>query len=91
MSDPRNHPLVIPSQFAADTIRREGEAGRAWIEQLPVLIQQTCERWDLMLDGPLMHGYIGVVAPVRYEGEPCALKVSWIDHWSRDESAALLV
>src|SRR5688572_17236990 len=81
--------IEIPEQFARDTLQREGESGRRWVESLPQLIEQYLQRWDLHIDGPVMHGYIGVVLPVIHQDQLCALKISWVDHHSLDEAAAL--
>jgi streptomycin 6-kinase len=70
--------ISIPSEFARNTITREGEAGRAWIERLPDVAASYLDRWSLTLDGDVLHGYMGIVLPVlRADGEPAVLKVSW--------------
>lgn len=81
--------FVVPEAFAKSTIAREGEAGRRWLADLPRLVTELCQRWGLMLDGPAMHGYLGVVVPVRRGAEPCVLKVSWHDESNTDEALAL--
>lgn len=81
--------LAVPEQFAADTITREGEAGRRWIAALPGLIRDLCRRWELVIDGAAMHGALGLVVPVRRGAEPAALKVSWRDEATVEEAAAL--
>lgn len=81
--------IAVPPDFAAATALREGPAGRAWIEALPALIEELCQRWRLAPDGSSMHGGLGLVIPVRRAGELCALKVSWKDESNADEAAAL--
>jgi streptomycin 6-kinase len=81
--------LIIPTRFAADTIAREGEAGRKWIARLPALFDAMCVRWGLVADGSPLHGYLGVVLPVRRGTEVCALKISWRDEATSEEAAAL--
>ena len=81
--------LTAPEAFARDTITREGDAGRAWIAELPRRIEALCMQWRLVVDGPVMHGYLGLVIPVRRGDEPCALKVAWIEDFSADEALAL--
>lgn len=80
---------LIPPAFARGTIEREGAAGRRWIAQLPARIDSLLLRWNLRLDGPTLHGYLGVVLPVRRGEVPLALKVSWVDRWSAGEGLAL--
>lgn len=81
--------IDIPAAFATGTIVREGEAGRAWLAALPTLVQALCDEWRLMLDGAPMHGYLGIVVPVRQGDERQVLKVSWIEASNRDDAAAL--
>jgi streptomycin 6-kinase len=38
-----------------------------------------------------MHGYLGLVVPVRRQDELCVLKVSWLTQETRDEAEALLL
>lgn len=83
--------VVIPEAFAKSTIAREGEAGRQWLADLPPLVDALCQRWGLTLDGPVLHGYLGVVVPVRRGAEACVLKVSWPDPSNMDEAQALAV
>ncbi len=71
------------------TVAREGDAGRHWVDALPDLVKALCEQWDLVVDGPAMHGYLGLIVPVSHGDEPCVLKVSWADESTADEAAAL--
>jgi len=67
--------IVVPSQFAADTSAREGEAGRSWVQALPGLVERYLDRWVLAPDGAPMHGYVALVLPVRgADGTPAVLK-----------------
>lgn len=81
--------MIVPETFARDTITREGDAGRQWIDRLPRIVADLCQQWQLAIDGVSMHGYLGVVVPVRRGGEACVLKVSWLDESNADEALAL--
>jgi streptomycin 6-kinase len=83
--------ISVPERFATDTLTREGEAAREWLETLPVVVSELCERWDLRLDGPPMHGYQGLAIPVTRAGEDCVLKVSWLRDETVLEAAALSI
>lgn len=84
--------IEIPAAFAADTAKREGAAGLAFVEALPGMLQSYVDGWELTPVGPAMHGYVGMVVPVRRtDGLPAALKVSWLDPYSAWEAAALRV
>jgi streptomycin 6-kinase len=81
--------ITVPADFSAATIIREGDAGRAWIQALPALVESICQHWKLRIDGPVMHGYLGLVIPVRRFEEPCVLKVTWADESTSQEAMAL--
>lgn len=85
----RANVIVIPNEFANATIDREGDVGRRWIAQLPLLVDSLVARWGLTIEGTPMHGYLGIVVPVRRHNEACALKVSWIELSTAYEIAAL--
>jgi streptomycin 6-kinase len=81
--------ITVPADFASATVMREGDAGRTWIQALPALLEKLCQHWNLTIDGPVMHGYLGLVIPVRRFEEPCVLKVSWADESTSHEAMAL--
>jgi streptomycin 6-kinase len=78
--------LTVPESFA------EGfdEEGAEWLAGLPALTESFLTRWDLTVDGPLMHGVCALVVPVRRpSGEPAVLKVTWPHDEARHEALAL--
>ncbi|GHO99329.1 hypothetical protein KSF_093770 [Reticulibacter mediterranei] len=81
--------ITVPADFASATVMREGDVGREWIQALPALVEKLCQHWNLTIDGPVMHGYLGLVIPVRLFEEPCVLKVSWADESTIHEALAL--
>lgn len=81
--------LRIPELFVKTVVDRNGENGRIWANTLPDLIQSLCREWHLKIDGQPMHGYLGLVIPVRRGDRPLALKVSWINEDTIHEAAAL--
>lgn len=81
--------ITIPETFIRSTVTREGERGQQWLDQLPSLLETLCESWQLTIDGAPMHGYLGLVLPVRSVAERCMLKVSWLDPSNREEALAL--
>jgi len=56
---------MIPAAFAASTVEREGEAGAAWLAELPTIIEDLLAQWKCSLDGDLTHGQVGVIVPVQ--------------------------
>ncbi|MFJ2190155.1 aminoglycoside phosphotransferase family protein [Kitasatospora sp. NPDC087861] len=69
--------------------QHEGRAGSRWLAALPDTVATWCDRWDLKVDGPPMHGYNSLVVPVRRDGEPLALKVTWPDRQMEEQVLAL--
>ncbi|MFI6676328.1 aminoglycoside phosphotransferase family protein [Kribbella sp. NPDC050470] len=68
--------MIVPEAFVRATVDREGEAGEAWLERLPGIIEELLSRWDCAVDGDAMHGQVGVVVPVLAPA-PAVLKVSF--------------
>ncbi|HEY0495321.1 MAG TPA: aminoglycoside phosphotransferase family protein [Kutzneria sp.] len=69
--------IDVPAAFARETAQREGTAGRAWLRELPDIAADLLQRWSCGLDGPVVHGAVGVVLPVRRDGRPAVVKVSF--------------
>ncbi len=83
-------PPLVPPEFAAGIVEDNGSEGRAWIERLPQLVAEACQRWSVSVSGPSMHGVAGLVVPVRAsDGTESVLKVSWPHEEAAPESAAL--
>jgi streptomycin 6-kinase len=81
--------ISVPESFAAGTLTREGEAARPWLARLPELVGELSVRWGLRVTGDPMYGYMALVVPVLRGDTRYALKVSWIDHETVNEAAAL--
>ncbi|MGW2842444.1 aminoglycoside phosphotransferase family protein [Streptomyces sp. NPDC001493] len=68
----------IPDAFARATVGREGARGRAWLDELPSLVDDLLDRWSCAPDGQVTHGGVGIVVPVRGRPEgPAVIKVSF--------------
>jgi streptomycin 6-kinase len=69
---------LIPEAFVRTTVEREGEAGEAWLAELPSIVAELMQRWHLESEGPWLHGQVGVIVPVsRAADRPTVLKVSF--------------
>lgn len=78
--------LTVPESFA----EQFAEDAAQWLARLPALTGSCLARWDLTVDGPLMHGAGALVVPVlRADGEPAVLKVTWPHEEARHEALAL--
>ncbi len=81
--------IDVPEVFARGTVNREGEAGERWIASLPGLVEEFLEQWACTPTGPVMHGKVGVVVPVRRgDGTSAVLKVSFPHPGNVDEPIA---
>ncbi|MEV6220855.1 aminoglycoside phosphotransferase family protein [Nocardia fluminea] len=70
--------IDIPESFARETIGREGEPGRTWIAGLSCSVDDVLQRWSCVPDGPVMHGNVGIVVPVRHPHlPPAVVKISF--------------
>ncbi|MGW7684641.1 aminoglycoside phosphotransferase family protein [Kribbella sp. NPDC054772] len=56
---------MIPAKFAESTIAREGDRGRAWLDELPSIADTVLSSWNVEPTGDTMHGEVGVVIPVE--------------------------
>ncbi|MFD3484788.1 aminoglycoside phosphotransferase family protein [Streptomyces sp. NPDC058665] len=70
--------IAVPDTFARTTVEREGAPGAAWLAELPRVVDELLGRWECVPDGDVMHGGVGIVAPVRRRTEGAAvMKVSF--------------
>lgn len=70
--------LVIPPKLAATVVSWEGDGGRAWLADLPRLVAEVAEAWDLEVGAPFEPGgEISWVAPAHrsVDGLDAVLKV----------------
>jgi streptomycin 6-kinase len=82
--------LAIPDEVIRMNLAANGEAGRAWLEALPGVVQELRARWELTIGPPLEGGCVGLVVPAeRVDGTRVVLKVSFIDDETRHEPDAL--
>ncbi|MEU8899296.1 aminoglycoside phosphotransferase family protein [Nocardia sp. NPDC048505] len=80
--------IEIPAAFA-NAATRAGSQGRDWIAALPGLVDELLHRWSCAPDGPVLHGQVGIVVPVRRDDlPPAVLKVSFPHPRNRHEPDA---
>lgn len=77
--------LTVPESFIAGF-----DDDCDWLDRLPALAESLLDRWDLTIDGDVMHGACALVLPVRQRsGEPAVLKVTWPHEEAEHEATAL--
>lgn len=91
----------LPPSFVT-TINSVFEAeGRAWLAELPTLLQTYADRWELTLGAPFDLSYNYVCAATRRDGTPVVLKsgvpdtaltceIEALRHWDGQGAVALL-
>jgi streptomycin 6-kinase len=88
MSDQRRHLDPLPDGVLG--MAERGGEWAAWVDRLPDLVRDLLDEWELETDGLMMHGFVGLVVPVRTGGgAEAALKVSFPDEESEHEHLAL--
>ncbi|WNC02657.1 aminoglycoside phosphotransferase family protein [Streptomyces sp. CGMCC 4.7035] len=84
--------IDVPGELVASQERFNGDAGRAFVADLPRRAAEFLERWRLRVDGPPMYGMCALVLPVvRAAGTPAVLKLQFLDEESAGEPVALRV
>ncbi|MGK2950332.1 MAG: aminoglycoside phosphotransferase family protein [Acidimicrobiales bacterium] len=81
---------MIPERLAATAVAWEGERGRTWLAELPTLVADLADAWELEVGDPFEPGgQISWVAPVvcRSDGTAAVLKVQ-LPHPESDPEAA---
>jgi streptomycin 6-kinase len=81
--------IEVPEGLARSPRFWHDEAGRAWLERLPRLVDETCERWGLRPDGQARHGSHALVLPVTSADGPAALRLTPPDERAADSLSAL--
>ncbi|MEU9555670.1 aminoglycoside phosphotransferase family protein [Streptomyces fumanus] len=82
--------IDVPEALAVSQAKYNGAAGRAFVAALPGLAARYLDRWELVLDGPAMHGWAALVLPVvRADGLPAVLKLQILDDETEGEPVAL--
>ena len=84
--------VQLPPAFVDLVAGRPAEGfldGDTWLARLPRLLADCLARWQLTVAGPARHGMCALVVPVRREGEPLVLKVTWPHVEAEHEHLAL--
>jgi streptomycin 6-kinase len=85
--------LAVPESVVQMQLAANGEAGRAWLTELPRLIDELRELWSIAEIGPAFEGgCVAYVAPVvRADGSRVVLKVCLADEETECEADGLAV
>lgn len=67
--------FVIPAAFSRHTVEVFGQAGAAWLRDLPSLVADLASQWGLELDAPFELSYNYVCAVRRSDGTEAVLKL----------------
>ncbi|MGH9454333.1 MAG: aminoglycoside phosphotransferase family protein [Terriglobia bacterium] len=82
--------MKVPEPVAQMLLACHQEEGRQWLDNLPRVLEELCERWQLRLGTPFEGGCVAFVAPAQdASGRRVVLKVSILDDETRQEGDAL--
>jgi streptomycin 6-kinase len=99
---PRAGGELVAATSTAFIARHFGDAGRAWLERVPALLETYADRWRLVVGEELRGGLLSRVFAVRrVTGEPAVLKlcgpwdraedeIACLAHWNGEASPRLL-
>ncbi len=80
----------IPERFARTMIEMHGDAGQAWLDELPARIEEYERRWAIQVAPPFANLSYNYVAPaVRADGSQVILKLGMPHPELSSEIAAL--
>jgi streptomycin 6-kinase len=80
--------FIIPERFASFMIELFGEEGRAWLDQLPFILSNCEERWNLKIGVPVGNLSFNYVAPaILADGTEAMLKVGLTDEFPSQPEA----
>ncbi|GAA1500401.1 aminoglycoside phosphotransferase family protein [Streptomyces synnematoformans] len=86
MSDP----VLFPPGLPVLTEMRVHASGRAWLAELPALVEKLRARWSLRLGAPFAGGSCSWVAPARLpDGTRAVFKVTWPHREAAGEAEGL--
>lgn len=67
----------------------QSQNGAAWLDDLPSLVAEIADSWDLEIGDPFAGSQVSWVAPARRARQDVVVKVQWPDPESEHEAAAL--
>ncbi|TME68175.1 MAG: aminoglycoside phosphotransferase [Chloroflexi bacterium] len=66
------------------------ERGRAWLREVPRLVEQCAQQWNLRLERPYPYAFTSLAVPAQLpDGSGAVLKVQFPDRENEHEAAAL--
>ncbi|SMH28275.1 streptomycin 6-kinase [Rathayibacter oskolensis] len=68
--------IAVPQSFRAMPRWWGDERGRAWLDELPRIVESRCSSWGLDIDGEPLHGSNALVVPVRRGREAAVLRLA---------------
>jgi streptomycin 6-kinase len=87
---PLSNTVVIPPAFAQTITTLYGEAGHQWLADLPILLKNCEQRWDIRIQVPFELTFNYVAPALRADGTPVVVKISPNNASLNDELQALI-
>jgi streptomycin 6-kinase len=67
--------MILPETFVHNIVTSFGDSGRRYLDELPGLIIEATQRWDLTLGEPFLLSYNYVCAVTQSDGSAAVLKI----------------
>ncbi|WBB62252.1 phosphotransferase [Streptomyces sp. WMMC500] len=92
MDDPARSPDLFPPGLPVLTEMRRHASGRAWLAELPALVEKLRTRWSLRFGAPFPGGSCSWVAPAHLpDGTAAVFKVTWPHREAAGEGEGLRI
>jgi streptomycin 6-kinase len=89
--EPNRSALTVPPGLAEKVGQAWADDGRRWLARLPLLLEQVCTDWDLVLGRPFELTLHWVSPVTRADGSPAVLKLGVPDGHLVPEAEALRI
>ncbi len=84
--------FTLPEGLIRTRTEMHGEQGRAWLAELPAIVEDCVRRWSLTLEPPFPNLSYNYAAPAcQVDGTACVLKVCYPDKEVQPEAEALAI
>jgi streptomycin 6-kinase len=67
--------MILPPTFVQNVVNAFGESGHRYLDELPDLLLDAAQRWNLILGEPFLLSYNYVCPATRADGTPAVLKI----------------
>ncbi len=85
------HPIEVPDVLAQHVVHGLGEQGAAWLRDLPTVVANLADRWDITLGAPFLLSFNYVCRATLQDGTEAVFKIGpWCEEITREIEAIRL-